>query len=272
VRDTGHARWTAVEKYTALNDVLSSWKEKVVSPHIYTITDGWAASDYDYALPAYVRPPIVPQLLRRTPSDNYVSDSLTSTWQDVPGWEVEPDGAGAYVLRLYSPPRTLEGRVLFYAPNSRVPTTGTLPVTSGSTAADATTMLISTAIIVDDIGYVKVDSEYIGYAGVTRGTSTTTLLNLERALFGSTAAVHNTATTVYWCVAMDDMRLDGLLFDQWRVALHEYFIQDGGTHERTSHEKAMGWHQQLADAFWKTYRGAKPYSHMTLSGRQFRLR
>lgn len=271
MRDTGHTRWTSAEKYAALNEVLMTWHEMVRFPHIYTISGGWVASTYDYALPAYVRPPVHPQLLRRLPYDEFFVESTTSSWQDIPGWEVEPDGSGASVLRLYAPPRTLEGRVLFYAPNSRVPT-GTLPTTSGSTAADATTMLLGSAIDVDDTGYVKVNAEYMMYAGVTRAAAATTLLNLVRALNGSSAAIQATASTVTWCVAMDTLSLDSLLFNQWMSYMHAYFLQDGGVHERANHEKSMGWYQQMADAFWPSYRPIRKSSGLTLSRRALSLR
>ena len=270
VRDTSATRWSNVEYYNALNGVLQTWHANVRYPHIYTITDGWQAGTFGYTLPVYVRPPLHPQLLRRVPFDEYAIESTTSTWQDVPGWEVEPDGTGTLVLRLHASPRTVEGRVIFYAPNGRVPTT--IPTSSGSTSDTATSLLIGTAIDVDEVGYIKVNAEYMMYAGVTRGSATTTLLNLVRAQNGSTAATHNSASNVTWCVAMDDLRLHRLLMDQWRSFLHEYFIQDGGVHERSVHEKAMGYHAQLAATFWPTYKPIRKSAGLTLSRKQFILR
>jgi hypothetical protein len=263
-------RWSDAEYYNALNQVLYTWANHVKLPFIYTITGGWLAHDFDYALPSYVRPPIFPQLLRSVPHDDWVIDSLTNTWQDVQGWELEPDGSGGQVLRLFAPPRVQDARVLFYAPNSRVPLT--LPVTSGSTAADATTVLLSTVVDIDDVGFVKIDSEYMSYAGVTRGTATTTLLNVVHALKGSTAAIHNTGAAVTWCVGMDTLALQSLLFAQWRAVLHEFYIQDGGTHETERHEKAMGYYGQMAVNFWPTYKPVRKRHGVTLNRKAFILR
>lgn len=272
VRDVSHTRWPAIEKYAALNQVLMTWADKVMLPHRYTITDGWVAGTQDYALPNYVRPPFYPELKRSVPYDGYVTSSTTYNWQDVPGWEVVTDGSGGQVLRLFSPPRTVEARVTYYAPNSRVPTT--LPVTTGSTSDTATSMAISTDVgaSIDDVGYVKVNAEWMSYHGVTRTASTTTLLNLVRALYGTTAATHNTASTVTWGVAMDDARLHRLLLDQWRSVIHAYFIQDGGTHETARHEKAMGYYDSLAAAFWPTYHPKRQSQGLILNSKVFALR
>ena len=251
VRDGSNTRWTAAEKYAALNQVLMTWAELVKLEHIYTISGGWQAATYEYALPSYVRPPIYPELLRRVPDIAYTVLGVTTKWQDVPGWELVSDGNGGQVIRLSAPPRTLDGQVAFYSPNSRVPTT--IPVTSGSTSSTATTMLISTAIDIDDVGYIKCESEYIAYYGVTRGASTTTLNNLIRGLNGSTAATHAGGSSVYWCVGVDDLRLWRLLFDQWKSSLAELFLQDGGTHERAAYQQNLGFYSQLAANFWAGY-------------------
>jgi hypothetical protein len=270
LRDAGHTRWTSAEKYNALNSVLYTWADHVKFPFIYTLTDGWQAATYSYALPDYVRPPLFPQLKRHIPYEEMLIESSTFTWQDVPGWELETDGSGGQVIKLHAPPRTLDARVLFYAPNSRVPLT--LPVTSGSTAADATTVLLSTVVDVDDVGFVKIDSEWLSYAGITRGTATTTLNNVVHALNGTTAAVHNTGATVTWGVGMDTLSLQTLLFDGWRAILHAFFLQDGGTHETERHEKALGLYEQKMLNFWQTYKPVRKRHALTLNRKSFMLR
>jgi hypothetical protein len=270
LRDAGHTRWTSAEKYNALNSVLYTWADHVKFPFIYTLTDGWQAATYSYALPDYVRPPLFPQLKRHIPYEEMLIESSTFTWQDVPGWELETDGSGGQVIKLHAPPRTLDARVLFYAPNSRVPLT--LPVTSGSTAADATTVLLSTVVDVDDVGFVKIDSEWLSYAGITRGTATTTLNNVVHALNGTAAAVHNTGATVTWGVGMDTLSLQTLLFDGWRAILHAFFLQDGGTHETERHEKALGLYEQKMLNFWQTYKPVRKRHALTLNRKSFMLR
>lgn len=266
-------RWTDAEYYIALNEVLMTWNEHVRIQRLHSLADAWVASDFDYALPSYIRPPIQPQVKRLIPYyDDDAPQAQTHTWQDIVGWELESDGSGGQVLRLTSAPRTLEARVLFYAPNSRVPTASPLPTTSGSTAADATSLVLGSAVDIDDTGYVKVGAEWMSYAGVTRAASTTTLNNLVRGLYGTTASVHDTSSTVNWGVAMDDLRLNALLFDQWRAILNAYFLTDGGVHETGRYEKMMGYYKQLADAFWPTYKSRRPSPKLRLSRRAMALR
>lgn len=270
-RDPTNLRWSDAEIYRAINQAMMTWFDKVKLPRAYTITDGFVASTYGYDLPSYMRPPIFPQLSRRIPFDEYrLSESTTSTWQDVPGWETEPNSSGGLTLKLLGAPRTMDARVLWYAPNSRVPLT--IPTTSGSTAANATSLLIGSAVDVDDTGYVKVDAEYMSYSGVTRAASTTTLLNLVRALNGSAAAIHNTASNVTWCVAVDTMRLYELLYDQVRSILNALPLTDGGTHEVSRYEKMMGYYKQLADQYWPIYKPVRKTHNLTLSRRALSLR
>lgn len=270
VRDGSNARWSIAEKYAALNQVLASWAEYVKLPHIYTVADGWQLNTNEYALPSYMRPPFYPELLRRVPYDRYITETLTSTWQPVPSWEVVPNGNGGQVLRFYSSPRTMEGRVGYYAPNSRVPTT--IPTTSGSTSDTATTMTIGSAIDIDDVGYIKVGAEWMSYQGVTRAAGTTVLNNLTRALYGTTAATHNTSSNVTWGVAMDDMRLHQLLLDMWKSRLHAYFIQDGGIHERGYHQQAMGYYDSKEATFWSTYHPRRQSQGLILNAKVYALR
>lgn len=272
VRDPSDTRWTVAEKYAALNQVLMTWADKVMLPHRYTIPGGWVAGTQDYALPSYMRPPFYPELLRHVPYDNYITESLTANWQDVPGWEVVPNGSGGQVIRLYSPPRTVEGRVGFYAPNSRVPTT--IPITGGPFNSVATNVVVTaTGLDIDDVGYIKCENEWISYAGVTRtGANSNLLTNLVRGLYGTTADTHAGGSNVAWGVAIDDMRLHKLLLDMWRSVLHSYYIQDGGVHEKGMHQQAMGYYDQLAMNFWPTYRPKRQSQGLILNSKAFALR
>lgn len=271
VRDGSSARWTAVEKYAALNQVLMTWADQVKLPHVYTISGGWLADTYEYALPNYIRPPLYPELKRFAPYNwDYANTSVPSHWQDVPGWETVSNGAGGQVIRLYSAPRNLDGQVGFYSPNSRVPTT--VPTTSGSTSSTATTMTIGSAIDVSDVGYVKCEAEYIAYYGVDRNAATTVLNNLVRGLYGSTAATHNSGSSVYWCVGVDTPELWRVLYDQWKGCLAEMFLQDGGTHERAAFQQNLGYYSQLAANFFATYSASRKSQSIRLNQKAYAFR
>jgi hypothetical protein len=263
------ARWDDDQYYYALNEILYTWADHVKLPRIYTITDGFQASEYGYDLPAYIRPPVIPQLLRRKPYHEYQIESTTSSWQEPPGYEVEPNATGGLTLRLFAPPRSVEARVLYFAPNSRVPLT--LPTSSGEIMADAVDLALDDVVDVDDVGTVKIDGEYISYSGIERTLSTTVLLNLVRGLNGSAAATHEDAT-VNWCVGMDTMSLQGLLFNQWRSFMAAYFIQDGGTHEISRYEKALGYYDQMAANYFATYKPQRPKPGLGLNQKAFGLR
>lgn len=270
VRDPDTDRWSDAEYYAALNQALMTWGDKVKFPRVYTISGGWQADTYEYALANYMRPPYYPELKRRVPYTEFEVESSTERWQDVPGWEVVSDGSGGQVLRLYAPPRSVEGQVTYYAPNSRVPTT--IPTTSSSTSSTATSLTLGSAIDIDDVGYILCEAEWISYAGVTRAAATTTLNNLVHGLNGTTAATHNSGSNVYWGVAADDLRLYKLLMDQWRSYLHAYYLQDGGTHETSRHEKAMGFYEQLATNFWAEYHPHRRASNISLNRKVFMFR
>lgn len=251
LRDTGNARWSDAEIYRALNDALLFWNDRVSVPHIYTITGGWLSNTFEYSLPNYVRPPLRAEVRRPMPYQEFgVNAGTVYNWQVIPT-TTEPDGAGGLKLRLEAQPHTLEGRVVWMAPNSRMPTT--VPTTSGSTDAAATSMVLGSAVDCDSTGYVKVNAEWLFYAGVTRAASTTTLLNLVRGLYGTTAATHSTSSSAAWGVAMDDLSLLRQLYDQAFAYLHSLYLTDAAQSEKSTHEKMMLHYQQRADAFWQTY-------------------
>jgi len=258
VRDTANSRWSEVEIYNAINDALQTWQQRVRVPHLYTLSNGLSATDYEYALPAYIHPPIVVQVQRTHPTTIAIdlSDTTTYTWQDLPGWEYEPDGSGGMKLRLTYPPYDLDARVIWYAPNSRIPTT--IPSTSGSTAADATALTLSSAVDCDETGYVFVGAEWMFYAGVTRAAGTITLNNLVRGLYGTTAALHNTSSACAWGVAAPTTALFAQLIDQAMANLHALFLVDGASKERGRHSENMMYYQQRADAYWARHISRAP--------------
>jgi hypothetical protein len=265
-------RWSNAEFYLGMNEAIETWNEMVRVPYWYDLPDGFAAGTDHYTLPAYIRPPVRIEVRRPIPFNNWGVEGSDYEWTEI-GGRIEPDGEGGQVLRTYSPTKSLEGRIGFYAPNSVLPYTTTLPVTSGSTSASATSVLLSTVVEpIQDVGHIEIGSEKIAYFGVTRGTATTTLNGLVRGLYGTTAAIHNTASTVEWCVAVDDLALYTQLFNYTAYVLHRTFQVAGGTQERENHQKMMLFHKGEADAFWQGYTPQRPKPRMVLGRRKFALR
>lgn len=250
-RDTGADRWSATEIYRGLNRALDEWDGRVSMPMLYTIPGGWSAATDSYALPAYIHGTVQPQV-RYAPVSDF---STETTWVNLRMYSLEPDGLGGTVLRVRvsgsGPQLTSDGRVIWYAKNSRVPLAP--PALSAELSATATTLTVNAAVEVGDTGYLKVDSEWMSYAGVTRGASTTTLLNLQRALNGSTAAIHSAGATVYWAVCAPSQRLFGVLLDQVFVHLHGLFLTDGSNKTTEHHERQMLYFENRVKEAWRRH-------------------
>jgi hypothetical protein len=239
-------RWTDAEITRSLNQALWAWATKVRFPRIYTLTDGWSSDTTEYTLPVYVTPPLRPQMYRGVPGvdDPTSYDPAPELWSTFPAWDVDTGGT-APVLRLELGSFTLDGRVVYYATNGPVPLT--LPTTSGSIDADDTSLTLTGTPEIGDVGDVLIGSEWMGYAGVSRGTATTTLTIDQRGKYSTTAASHDTGGTVTWGVCVDERAMYRQLQHQIMADLHAMFLTDGAEHERANHERLMSYYQQAAD-------------------------
>ena len=250
--------------YLVLNQALLSWSDKVRFPRIYTISGGWLGNTAEYTLPAYVTPPLRPQAYRGVPglTDLTSYEAAPVLWSTLPGWDVDTGGT-APVLRLELEPPTLDGRVVYYHTNGPVPTT--LPTLNTTIDSDDTSIILTSTPEIGDVGDVLIGSEWIGYAGVSRGTATTTLTVDRRAKYSTVANSHTSGGTVYWGVTVDDGRMYRQLADQMRADLHALFLTDGAEHERANHERLMSFYQDRADKQLAMYVGQPAEVRMLLS-------
>lgn len=255
-RDTGFKRFRRTEMYNAINDAIERWGRRVLVPHLYTMPNGWTADDYDYTLPDYITPPLDVQQ-EKTVLDSSLSlaDGTATTWVDIPAWNLEPDGSGNQVLRLARSPYTADGRIIWWGVNGPLPTSSQT-LNAGITATSSSLVVAGTPHI-GNSGYVKIDAEWIGYAGVTPGASTTTLSNLVRGVNDTTAATHNSATSVLWGVAAHRQDLFVQLQDQITALLHSLYLNNAAPQEIEHHTFQMRYYQQLADEFWRRYTPAR---------------
>ncbi len=254
MRDPEGNRWTDEEVYVAINDCLLTWNKRVTIPHLYTLSDGWVAGTSDYALPSYIRGAIDPQQKRyssRWPNVSGIGLEA-ETWVDMPSFSLEPDGTGGQVLRLDFSPATDDARLIWWSHNGPVPLSA--PALNATIDSDDTSLVLSTAVSdIDPAGYIKIDSEWLHYAGVAVGTSTTTLSNLLRACNGTTAASHTSTTSVYWGVGCHRSDLYGQLYNHCRGFLHGLFLTDGAESEKTHHERQAMYYSDMANRFWRGY-------------------
>lgn len=252
-----NSRWSDAQIYSSLNMALLEWHGKVAIPFVYTIPGGWVNGTYSYDLPTYIEGPLDPQSLYYTDQWPFPTMLSTdqSTWRDLQAFSVEPNTEGGQTLRLHYFSPSMDGRVIYWIFNGPVPTTA--PTLASSITSTDTSLTIDAVPTIGRNGYVKIESEWIQYAGCTPGASMLTLTNLVRGANGTTAASHNSAVTVYWGVAMDNGRLLTQLMDQTRGFLMEHNLMNDSSQENESYEKMLLLYNQRAMNFWKTYKPAR---------------
>jgi hypothetical protein len=125
---------------------------------------------------------------------------------------------------------------------------------SGAIAADATSLIVNASLgDIERVGWVRIGSEWIQYAGMSVGSATTTLENLTRGQFDTTAAAHDDAAAVVWGVAAPNQMLFLQCSDQACAFVHEYYLTDGSAQERSQHERMVGYYQNRADQHWRKH-------------------
>lgn len=256
IRDTGQARWLDSEIYRCLNGALGDWATRVKMPMVYVLPDGWDSATYEYTLPAYVRPPIQPQVR----FDTQPSYGGGNTWADIRSFAVESSATGDLVLRIRlfpgDPNVTHEGRIIWYASNSYFPLTA--PALAATISDADTSLTVNAALDVADTGWVKIENEWICYAGVTRNEDNTVLNNLQRGLEDTSALAHNSATVVYWGVCAPNQALFQQLAHQTFSKMHLMFLTDASPQERDLHERMMLYHDNKVAESWRRYAPRAP--------------
>lgn len=239
-----------------MNQAIEEWSTRVKIDMVYVLPDGWNSTTYAYTLPPYIRPPLRPQV-RFDTQPNYGGGN---TWTDLRSFNLETNTDGDLVLRIrlfpYDPNLTHEGRIVWYAVNSPLPVNA--PALSSGISASDTSLTVNASVDVADTGWVKVDSEWLCYAGVTRGASTTVLLNLQRGVDDTTAATHNSAAIVEWGIAAPTQALYKQLLHQTLSGLHHMFLTDASPQERDLHERMMLYHDNKASEGWRRFTPRAP--------------
>lgn len=258
MRDPNGDRWTDAEIYAAYSDNLMQWYSRVAVPQVYTITGGWVTGQSDYALPSYITGDIQPQQKRHTDSYLYQFQvpSDQDQWVDVINFSVWPNTSGGLTLHWGRAPDAGDGRIIWWGRNGRLPLA--VPTLSANITSSDTSATITTTEDVAESGYIKLNAEWIGYAGVTRASSTVTLSNLTRAMYGTTAAAHTAADDVEWGVAAHREDLFTQLYDATRADLHALYITAAAESERAHHERMAMYYGEKSMNFWRGYIPNKP--------------
>jgi hypothetical protein len=236
-RTAAGTRWTNAEIYNAINSALDTWDNRVIIPHVYTVT--WASHTRDYTLPSYIKKFAEPQW----------QDQGDNSWNAMTAYDTRPGPDGNLILHLPYYPTPNTGRVVWWGPNSRLPEEN--PSLSLAIDADDTSLTVDDEVLVDDSGYIRIGNEWIGYSGRTLGDASVTLLNLERGSLDTTAASHVEGDPVLWGVVCHRIDLYPILEQQAMVYLHELMLTDGSAKETETHERVMNWHQARCDKYWR---------------------
>ena len=259
VRDNNSERWTDAEMYGAINDALLSWQDRVRIPHIYTISGGWVSGTLEYTLPDWIRSnAIQPQMKSPTQFDSLSSAYRlsTNTWQDIPGWRIEPNATNGRVLKFNVSPYSTEGRIIWWGSSMPLPTS-TLTISDNLLDTTGEIEIVSIGEC-PEYGWVKVENEWMQYAGVTRNSSSGTLDNVVRGLSqGAVAYAHNIDTPIYFGVAMPKNELYRVLIDQSIVHLNELFLGNASSKEKQTHQELIGFYEGRVKEFWRNWSDTK---------------
>jgi hypothetical protein len=79
-----------------------------------------------------------------------------------------------------------------------------------------------------------------------------------RALFNTAAAIHVSATPVYFCITAPDERLFVQLHNQAMAILHRMRFALAAPEERSVHGQMIQLYQAQADAFWRQWTPMRP--------------
>lgn len=243
---TTNALWTDAEVMNALNDAVELWGDRVLIPFVYTISDGFVAGTEEYTLPDYVQPPLDPQ---------YLHSGDAVPWRDVEMYDLYPTTDGRLVLRFPVSLPTTSGRVIYWTRPSAFPSEA--PVLNAQINSSATSLVLTTTPYVGKTGHVKIDNEWISYADYSEASGLLTLSNLTRGLNGTTAATHNSATAVYWGLALHRVDLVQQLRFQTLASLHSLHTTSAAPKEREHHSSMMQYWQTQADKWWRGFAPAR---------------
>lgn len=253
MRDNGAVRWTAAEVYGAFNRALGDWQGRVSLPALYAPASlAWSLTQYEYDLPSYINENrIQPQYLAPIYQPGVILPTNATTWLDLMGWTVEPTATGGRKLRFAQPPTNTAGRIIHWLTPTKIPTTE--PTLGSSLAAGATSAVLGSVVDCDNVGWVKIDKECIGYSGMTRTASQTTLLNLVRGQSDTTDVLHNSGTNVTFCVGYPRADVLNQLYDRSMAWLHTMFMGNAAPQERDVHGQMIRLFNQRADDFWRKW-------------------
>lgn len=251
LNDVAETRWTDDVLLRSINRALREWHGRVAIPH--RLAQTFTLGTLTYALPDYAIGPVDVVVQHYLYPNTYPS---TGDLQEeyALGARIEVTASGARQVRLNAPVEGV-GALIWWAAPSMIPLTAM--TLGGDIDDDDTTLTTSTFWDADPSGYLKIENEFLAYAGIAHA-AVSTLSNLSRAVNFTTASAHTTGTTIDWCVPADDHSLYEQLLNRAAEFAHRTALQDGAGVETEHHERMMLDARMMADRFWGEYVPARP--------------
>lgn len=251
--DTGADKWTTTQVRRGINRALRRWAEKVRVPRLYTIPGGVVRGTVEYTLPDYIDGQFELQI--QQPTGAFGNLASGSVWRTITGWDIYPSATEGRVLLLDYSFGAADARLIFWQPNGPIPVVSTLPVTSAQIDSDDTSVTLTTKPEIARSGYLKIDAEWMTYAGVTEAATTLTLTNLVRGIAGTTAATHSGGATVDWGVAAHRLDLYNTMLPMVGEYLHGIYLDRASQTARSYHEFQKRLYMQQADEMMRLIPG-----------------
>lgn len=241
-RNTG--KWTDEEIRFTVNQGIREWSNKVWVPFTYEFSFSDTRQTYD--LPRYIPGSFQVQ---------YQDDN--EDWCDVRVYGVDYNDNGSRQLRLtFMRGGGRAGRILWWGRNGTAPLTDV--VLLAGISSTATSLTFTSDEIVDDVGVVKIGDEWMQYAGRSISNGTTTLSNLVRGAYDTTAATHDADAPILFGFVVDRYDLLQQLSDYVFMQLYTLSLRHGSSTERQSYEGMLNFHMGRADGYWRRYTSKRP--------------
>ena len=258
IRDPSSAssRYTDGEIYDAINLALNDWIGRVQIPRYYDVD--FTTGTYEYTLPDYIDSSNLDvQFERSIWGLDTSGDAWVGVYTEASAWDVIPASDGGQTLVLYDSFGDSDARILWWGYNGNVPST--IPALETEIDSDDTSLVLDDLVTgIGRCGYVKIDEEWIAYAGYTDDGSNTTLTNLVRGLDGTTAAAHTADSDVEWGIAVPESSLWNQLYNQVGVQLHLLPLTNAAPNEGEHHERILGFHENKVKEFWRNWIPIRP--------------
>jgi len=236
--------WTAQRYRRAINRAIRELSNKVLIPSTYNLTGAWTTTEYAYAIPSW--------LDTATLQPEWQGNAVPYTWKEIPGYTIERGSDGQNYIRFQSGPFQAGARLRYWHPNTTAPVTEPL-LDATITAADTSLTTKTKLADAEPTGVIKVEDEFIQYAGITQAAGTTTLTNLVRGIAGSVAAAHNADVQIQWALLTDEPIIYTALTYLTLTYLHEMFLNESAARNQRHHQEMIAYYRAAADAIMRQY-------------------